>query len=59
MSIMFNLTLHKTPLYKLPILLFLEAKFISGCTVRVVGYTEQTQKEKVLLPKILKDINMS
>jgi hypothetical protein len=59
MSITFNLTLYKTPHYKLPLLVFLEAKFVSGCTVRIVGYTEQTQKEKGLLLKILKNIKMS
>jgi hypothetical protein len=59
MSIMFNLTLHKTPHYKLPILAYVEAKFVSTRTVRIVGYTEQTQKEQGLLLKIPKNTKTS
>jgi hypothetical protein len=40
-------------------LVFLEAKFISGYTVRIVGYTEQTKKERRLLLSVLKNIKMS
>jgi hypothetical protein len=39
-------------------LVFLEAKFISGYTVRIVGYTEQA-KERRLLLSVLKNIKMS
>ena len=40
-------------------LVFLEAKFLSGYTVRIVGYTEEAKKEKRLLLSILKNIKMS
>jgi len=37
-------------------LVILEAKFISGYTLRIVGYTEQAKKEKRLSLSTLKNI---